>query len=330
MSISKFSIFWEVQNAGKYTGTPVLQPTKNDLDAHGSFLGLKRLPAESNTNYYKRLQSVLPLRGSSEHHGLVHGITRELGLDEKIGIVITPVSSGGTWTAPSPHVEITAVAINLYSSYTDADTNTLDTTIDIFGHGSGYLIEDVVSAISASGYFTATLGTGMTGKEKSNGLFPGCSTEVVQKEWVPPNTYFALENNDIVPGTLYFTEYDIFSSELSYSLASSLSGGFTIAWAVSSLVTQSGDYFVDYKNGIVTAYRSASGRGTCRYIYRQFPWYVRWSPVVVYNLRDTNYRSKVFEDETMNDNSVQDGLVTNEGSQVYSQVFDRSPCLWGE
>ncbi len=330
MSISKFTIYWDVQNSDKYTSLPVLQPTRNDLDAHGTFLDLKRLPAEENRDYYKRLQSVIPLRGGSEHDGLVHGITRELGLEEKIGLVITPVSSGGKWTSQAPYVEITSTTINLYSSYIDADTNTLDTSIDIFDHGSGYLIEDVVSTIGTSEYFTASLGTGMTGKEKANGLFPGSSATVVQKEWIPPNTYFSLENSDLIPGTLYFTERDVFRSELSTALASTISEGLSITWAVQTVVTEQGDYFVDYVNGIVTAYRSASGRGTCRYLYRQFPWYVRWSPVVVYNLRDTNYREKVFEEETMIDNSTQDGLVTAEGSQVYSQVFDRCPCMWGK
>jgi hypothetical protein len=330
MSISKFSVYWNVQNAGKYTGVPVLQPTRNDLDAHGAFLDLKRLPAESNYDYYRRLQGVIPLRAGSEQVGLVHGITRELGLEEKVGIIITPVSSSGDWTAQSPHVEITATSVNLYSSYTDEDTNTLDTSIDIFDHGNGYLIEDVVSAIGTSEYFTASLGTRMTGKEKANGLFPGSSSSIVSQEWVPANTYFVLEHSDVIPGTLYFTEREVFGSELSSALASTISEGLSLTWAVTTTVTQAGDYFVDYKNGIVTSYRSASGRGTCRYVYRQFPWYVRWSPIAVYNLRDSDYRSKVFEDEIMNNNSTQDGLVTKEGSQVYSQVFDRSPCLWGE
>ena len=58
MSISKFTIYWDVQNSDKYISLPVLQPTRNDLDAHGTFLDLKRLPEEENRDYYKRLQSV--------------------------------------------------------------------------------------------------------------------------------------------------------------------------------------------------------------------------------------------------------------------------------
>lgn len=330
MPVGLFSIYWDFQNSGKYTGTPTRQKVKNDLDAQGTFLDLPRLPRETNASYFKRLQSVLPLRGGPDHDGLVHGITRELGLEEKIGLKISPVSASGKWLAPSPHVEVTATELILYSSYTDEDTNTIDTTIDIFNRGDGYLLEDVVSQIQSSQYFVAELGGQMTGKEKSAGLFPGSSATVVSKEWVPANTFFYLSNQDIIPGTLYFSEKEVFASEFSTAIATPLSTGFTISWAVTDFVTRTGEYYVDYSAGTVNVKTSASGRGTCRYVYRQFPWYVRWSPVAVYSLRDTNYRDMVFEDETMLDNSVQQGLPSAEGVEVYTQVFERSPCLWGD
>jgi hypothetical protein len=330
MPASKFSIYWDAQNSDKYTGVPILQKTRNDLDAHGTFLGLERLPAEANDSYYRRLQSVLPLRGGANHEGLVHGVTRDLGLFEYIGIRISPVSSSGVWSAPSPYVEITASSIILYSSYTDANTNTIDKTINIFDHGSGYLLEDVITEIQSSEFFLAELGPSMTGGEKANGLFPGSSSTVVNKEWIPANNYFALENPDVIPYTLYFTEKDVFTTELSDHLATLPDNGMSFSWAVSTTVTQMGEYFVDYKNGIVTAYKSASGRGTCRYIYRNFPWDVRWSPVVVYSLRDEVYKDQIFEDESMPNDLVEDGLATAEGVEVYTQLFERSPSLWGE
>jgi hypothetical protein len=330
MSISRFSIYWNAQNSDLYTGTPVRQRTRNDLDSHGTFLDLARLANESNTSYYKRLQSVIPLRGGADYNGLIHGVTRELGLEEKIGVKISPVSSGGRWTATSPFVRITASNIILYSSYTDSDTYTIDKTINIFDHGTGYLLEDIISEIQSSEYFVAELGSSMTGKEKSNGLFAGYSAKIISKELVPANNFFLLDYTDIIPQSLYFTEKEIFNTELSTNLASSLTDGFTLTWAVSTTVTNDGDYFVDYDTGAVNVKNLASGRGTCRYIYRDFPWYVRWSPVAVYSLRDSNYRTKVFENETMLDNSVQDGLVTAEGVKVYSQIFEKSHCLWGE
>jgi hypothetical protein len=330
MSLSQFSLYWDVQNSGKYTGTPVSQIIRNDLDAHGSILDLKRLPAETNYSYYKRLQTVIPLRGGSDHDGLVHALTRELGLEEFIGLIISPVQSGGQWLAPSPYIEITATELILYSSYVDAEDNTIDLSVDIFDHGSGYLLEDLLTQIQTSEFFVAELGSDMTGSERSSGLFPGSSSSVISKEWVPSNSYFSLEHTDIMPGTLYFTEKEIFSTEISIPMATNITSGQTITWAVSTPVTRDGEYFVDYKTGLVTATNSASGHGTCRYIYREFPWYIRWSPISVYSLRDDNYRDKVFEDETMLDNSTKQGLVTSEGAEVYRQVFERSPCLWGD
>ena len=330
MPTSRLTFYWDVQNDGKFTGTPALQVTKNDLDAHGTFLDLKRLPQEDNNSYYKRLQSVLPLRGGSNYEGLVHGITRELGLTEKIGLKISPVSSGGKWLAPAPHVEITATQIILYTSYVNADNNTVDKTIDIFNHGSGYLMEDVAAEIQSSQYFVAELGSEMTGQEKANGLFASSSAVVVGREIVPASSYFFIEHNDVIPGTLYFSEKSIFAREVSESMAVSNPNGLTLSWSVSTPVRLDGQYYVNYEEGIVTAKNSASGRGTCRYLYRDFPWYVRWSPIAVYSLRDIPYRTQVFEDEVMSDNSIQDGLVTAEGVDVYTQIFDKSSSLWGE
>lgn len=354
MAAGTFSLYWNLQNSGKYTGTPKRQRIRNDLDAHGSFLDLPRLSGEGNQGYYKRLQSVLPLRAGSDHDGLVHGVTRELGLQEKIGIKISPVSSGGSWLAPSPHVEITSTQIILYSSYVSDTDNTIDRTIDIFDHGEGYLVEDVISLIQSSEYFVAELGEDMTGQEKSNGLFPGSSSTLVSREWVPANTFFALRNQDIVVGSLYFSEKEVFAKEVSTAVATNLSNadptrsffqsgfsgtdfdfdptaeGLSFTWAITERVTYNGEYFVDYERGLVTVKNSARGRGTCRYLYRNFPWYVRWSPVAVYSLRDDNYRDKVFEDEAMLNNSTQQGLASSEGVEVMTQVFERSPCLWGE
>lgn len=354
MSVGTFSLYWDLQNSGKYTGTPQRQRIKNDLDAQGTFLDLPRLAEESNHNYFKRLQSVIPLRGGPDHDGLVNGIARELGLDNKIGIIISPVSAGTAYSAPSPHVEITATHINLYSEYVSPTDNTIDKSIDIFNHGDGYLVGDVISEIQSSEFFVADLGADMTGSEKSNGLFPGSSSTVVNREWVPANTFFYLKNSDVLPGSLYFTEKNVFQTELSTFRAvnlaqadpnrsffqSGFSGtdfdfdptatGLTLTWAITDLVTRPGEYFVDYENGTVIVKTSASGRGTCRYLFRDFPWYVRWSPVVVYSLRDENYKDEIFEVETMLDNSTKQGLAASEGVQVLTQVFERSPCLWGE
>jgi len=313
MPAVKFSMFWEVAVADQYIGTAAEQRTKNDLDAHGTFLDLPRLPREEGVSYIKRLRSVIPLRGGSDQAGLVHGITRELGLDEKVGMKITPIASGSVWLAPSPHVEVTATTLTLYSEYYNEDNYTVDRTIDIFDQGSGYLMGDLVNQVQLSQYFVAELGPYMTGDEKSNGLIQDSSAVVIEKEWVPGNSYFFLENTDVIETSLFFTEKAVFTTEV----------------ASADLVVAEGDYYVDYPSATVTSYGSASGRSTCRYVYRDFPWRIKWSPVTVYSLRDDNYREKLFESEYMLDGSTRQGVVSDEGSQVYSQVFDRATSLWG-
>jgi len=330
MTTSKLSFYGEVQFVGKYRGTPTNERTRNDLDIHGQLLDLRRLPQEGNYSYYKRLMSVNPLRGGADQKGLIHGITRDLGLEEKTALQIIPVSLGDRWAASAPMVEVNATKVIIYSEYWSDEDYTIDTEIDIFNHGSGYLLEDVLLQIQGSQYFTAELGPQIDSSEKSNGLIPGISSRLIEREWVPSGTHFFLEHRDILPGTLAFTEKRVFATEVSPSVADITPGAVSFSGAVISPVTRAGDYYVDYAKGSVISYSTPSGAGLCRYIYRSFPYYVRWSPIVVYSLRDSVYREKVFETETMLDNSEKAGLVTAEGKTVYDQVFQKSSCLWGE
>jgi hypothetical protein len=257
-------------------------------------------------------------------------MTRELGLEEKIGLEISPIMTGASWLAPAPLAEVTATHLNLYSSYVDESDNTLEMSISLHTHNEGYFLSDVVSAISTSRYFVAELGPYVTGTERSYGLMRGCSAAVARGEGVPGSSFFFLGNQDIIPGTLSFSEKSVFLFELSPEVVGVPDEGATISFVVGSPVASNGQYYVDYRTGKVTAFLSASGRGTCRYAYRDFPWHVRWSPLAVYSPRDTDYRELLFEDEVTVRDQTKHGLVTAVGEKVYSQVFTKSPCLWGE
>jgi hypothetical protein len=329
MSTKKFSFFFTIENSDKYIGSLEVARTRNSLDAHGNLLCLSRLPSESGPSYWKRLMSVFPLRGGANVEGLIHGITRDLGLEEKTGVIITPIQVGGKYSAPDPLVEITSTSVILYSNYSQGEDG-IDQTIDIFDKGSGYLLSDLVSQIMQSSYFVAELGSQVTGSETSAGLIPCSSMDIIQTEYLPAGTFLYLKNQDIIPGTLRFTEDNVYSTELSPALASCVDGGISFCFVISTPAIADGEYYVDYSAGTVISYTSSSGNGSCRYAYRKFPLRAKWSPVSVYSLRDTNYRTKVFEYETMPDNSEKETLVTDEGRQVYTQIFDKSPSLWGK
>lgn len=332
MSTSTLGLFWSVSYANKYKGAPAAQRTRNDLDAHGVFLDLPRLDAEGDVSYWKRLQSVIPLRGGAHQEGLVHGITRELGLEEKIGIKITPVFSVDRWLAPSPHVEITSTSVVLYSEYYGEDDpdNVVDTTIETFDHGDGHLLSGLVTEINSSEYFLAELGAYADGTERSSGLIPRSSVGVVTGELVPPTTRFLTVQPDVVPYSASFSEKDIFESENSREVSANRISGLSLCWSVETSVGKEGEYSINYKTGSVSSYSVPSGNGSMRYEYRDFPCYVRWSPISVYSLRDQNYRAKLFETETSIVGESLDGLVTAEGAIVYSQIFSKSPSMWGK
>lgn len=332
MSTSTLGLFWSVSYTNKYKGSPTAQRTRNDLDAHGVFLDLPRLDGEEDVSYWKRLQSVIPLRAGAHQEGLVHGITRELGLEEKIGIKITPVFATDRWLAPSPHVEINSTSVVLYSEYYGVDDpdNVIDATIEIFDHGDGYLLSGLVTEVNSSAYFLAELGAYADGTERSSGLIPRSSVGVVAGELVPPTTRFLLVQPDVVPYSVSFSEKDIFEFENSREISDNQVNGLSLCWSVENSVGKEGEYTINYKTGTVTSYSTPSGNGSIRYEYRDFPCYVRWSLITVYSLRDPNYRTKLFEEETSVVGETLDGLVTAEGAAVYSQIFSKSPCMWGK
>lgn len=331
MTTKKFSIYFGITQGTTYIGTPTQLSTKNDLDGHGIFFDLKRLPREVGVDYYKRLRSVIPLRAGAHQEGLVHGITRELGLEEQTALKITPVTHNGTWLAKSPRVDVTSTKITLYSQYEDDGTNTVDIEVDIIDHGEGYLLEDLVEALQASEYFDVTLGSQMTGKEKSLGLIPSSSGKIVENETIQLTKFYFFDRDDILPGSLFFEDTDTYESEVSPAVATGLTtDGFTFSFSISTPVSTSGEYFVDYEEGSILSYDAPPRRTKCRYVYRDFPFRARWSPLAVYNLREAEYRGKVFETENMLDGSSKEGLVTAEGKQIYDEIFRKSPCLWGQ
>ena len=330
MPTGKFSIFFEIPTDSMYIGAPSSISSKNDLDAHGLLLGLRRLKGETGDEYYKRLRSVIPLRAGANQEGLVHGVTRELGLEEKIALKIEPLSFNGKYIASAPHVSISSTKIILYSKYLSETDYTVDVEVDIFDHGDGYLLKDLLAELQLASYFTAELMTGTTGEEKSCGLIPKESITIVEKEVVPNYKYFYLQNDDIVPGSLTFKDKITFETELSSEIADAVDGGVTLSFSVTTPVTSPGEYFVDYAEGVIESYLVPSDISTCRYAYRDFPLYAKWSPVSVYSLRDEEYREKIFEDEVALDDQTVDGLVTDEGRQVYSEIFNKAPSLWGK
>jgi hypothetical protein len=329
MATKKLSFFFEIEATSQYIGTPVSLRTKNDLDAHGVLLDLKRLPDEVGVDYYKRLRAVVPLRAGAHQEGMVHGITRELGLEEQTALKITPVPSGTAYLAPSPRVDVLPTKIILYSEYWADDTYVVDVEVDIFDHGEGYLLTDLVDALQTSEYFDVELGSSMTGQEKSMGLIPGSSSVLVLDEITPVANQFYLDRDNLVPDSISFQDTDTYDTEVSPAVATNPSTGMTLSFAITTPVAAEGQYFVDYEQGFVISYQTPPAQSSCRYIYRDFPWRARWSPLGVYSLRDTYYRDKVFEDEIMQDGSTREGLVTAEGKNVYDIIFTKSPSLWG-
>lgn len=329
MPVAFLSLSCEIDIPDKFTGIPTLYHPKNDLDALGASFDLMRLEGEDGSSYWSRLLSVYPQPANSTITGLVNGITRELGLEQYVGIKILPRTIGARYAAANPFVEISTRYCTLYSSYTDSSTNVIDYQVDITLKSGAYSLQDLVDAINTnSNYFSASLGPVASGDEQARGLLPGASFDIAYREYVPPSKAFLFKNQNIIPGTALFSEQEIFVTQTS-PIEQNPTNAISLACVLSTPVISAGQYYINYKDGIVYSYSTPSGNGYCRYWYRKFPFYVMWSPISVYSMKDSEYLTKVFEQESFDDGD-RNGIVSYEGSNICQQSFLKSPCLWGK
>jgi len=327
MAVLKIHFGIIITTGSYFYGTPIFYHPRNLLDGHGEMFDLDRLPGEEGVFYKRRLEEAATLRANSTVRGLTYGITRELGLEIKIGLIISPTSTSSEYVASSPFSQVSSTKLSLWENYA---ADLIDSEIGIFDHNGSYLLSDLVTEINRSKFFVAKLGPYVTGNERSSGLIPSMSRgSKIYK--VPAVNRFLFEHTNIIPGSVFFSEKDIFSKEFSPEIVGGIEPPSLITFTVfiNGGLAEEGDFRINYRKGEVNVYQKPSGMGICRYNFLSFPWYILWSPIEIYSLRDTEYQEKVFESENMPDLTTQNGTLTLEGTQVFREIFRKSPCMWG-
>jgi hypothetical protein len=94
-------------------------------------------------------------------------------------------------------------------------------------------------------------------------------------------------------------------------------------------VSESGDYYIDYTNGIVFTYDIADG--TISYEYRKFPYTLSTQPVKVFPLHDKDI-DHLRKDYLIGDNTgAQARLQLNSyGAKLANDILRAYPLQWGE
>lgn len=293
-------------------GPATKQNVFNEVDQLGLLLDLNRIKGERNPEYKQRLMRVFSERANSTYQGLINGITRTLGLSLYDALTVTAKETSGVFNASNPGIIVSEAFVYLYENII---TKNLDLKIDRFDRVSTTSnLNGLVSAINTSTYFTASLATGVDGYSRSMCVLNQTSGKQVTSEQVFNTNRFLLKNKNIIKGTLFFSDTNRFTTEVTTEAG----------------VNATGKYWIDYKKGIVLVYGPGAPNSSCRYEYILSPITLKASPVIIYNLQNQDFKAKMFEQLTADNNAIVNGLPTAIGTDIINELLTVFPGYWGE
>jgi len=293
--------------------TPTVRSVVNNFDYIGDQVSLIRLPGESNVDYRNRLWDVSVHQSGPNYEGVINSLGRDLGMLRQLTMTIElNLDSAGTPIAPNPRVDILANRIILYSDWRPNGTAVIDRTIRFFQiDDTGYYLNDLISAINESTYFTATLESGIRPNLHSFTLVRETSNIVVIENNIRADKLTELDYDYIIQDSLAFTEKGTFDTEVSGS------------------PSQDGEYTVDYVNGNVEVYTMPSGTGSCSYQANIFPVKVDSIPMQIFSLQDDDFQSELYNKRTLDSGEEVNALLNAEGAEIYHQLFMNTKVFWG-
>lgn len=281
---------------------PATHHVHNVFDEIGA-LFVPRLLGESNVDYRKRIHDTTVNRASSTYLGLVHGITRELGLDITNAIEVTASSS-----ATAPVITVSGPTVYLYS---DWFAGTLDLQIDRFEITEAYTVGELVDEINTSTYFTATLLDEDLRHTRAMTVLNQSSRDLAIVT-LPVSKYIKLENTNLLTGTVFFSDKDTYR---------------TLA-ASRTALGAAGDYYVDRTTGEVFSYSLPRERATIRYEFITNPVKLRASPVIIQDI--ALLEPKLFVQETDELGDTQNGSPTSFGARICNELYSVHGEYWGK
>lgn len=311
-NIISFSV--NVGASSQLVATPERKEIVNSFDYSANMVGVARVEGESNSGLRDRLLDASVHPSGPLYEGVVNGIARDLGLLRSPAISIDlKLKSSGDTTAISPRVNILANRVVLYSDWRPSGTAVIDKEIFFYQSDSaGHYIEDLVAEINSSECFSATLLEGTRPNSHSATLVKRTSHIFVPSELVRSDRRTLLSYRYVAKDGLMFQDKATFSTEMPIDPSSS------------------GEFLVDYTNGIITSYDLPKPENGVSYHANIFPLEIDSVPIQVFNLNDENFTTELFYKETLDSGEETNALPNPEGSEIYHQLFKEARVFWGE
>jgi hypothetical protein len=292
-----------------FRGVPVATPVFNELDYHGSLLGLQRLPEERNASYKQRLLDVYVHRANSSYTGLVNGITRELGLQFFTPIQITVAT--GVNPSWSPRIEFVD---NLVYIWKDSFTQELDIVID---RGDpklpSYFIIGLVAAINTSSVFDAIVLDSQWNYKRSDSIVNQSSSKLVEAQPLLPSLTNHLGVKFIDKGSVIFSDIDTFRTEVNSV----------------GLVNSFGKYHINYQTGLITSFNFPLDGSIIQHSFRQEIFQPIASPVIIRAIHSAEFQKVMFHQNEQIDGTFTNGTPTDKGASIINELLSVVPMYWG-
>lgn len=287
--------------------------SRNQFDNHGALVSLSRLTGEKNAEYKRRIQDVWVNIANSSYRGLVNGITRELGLSINPAININPISnSDGSFVAPDPYIRFDGIWLYLYSDYAN---DILDWKIDRYQSGGNFEhLHRLVDQVNETSFFEASMIHGVNSRVRSMTIINQSNRESVKIERLQNSNKFKLGKTRLVEGSVIFANRDVFLTEVDSE----------------NDVISTGKYFINYTTGVVTSYNVPTIADTVRYDYIVYPFQPVYSPIILHDINDDNFKVKMFQQILNDDQDAFDhGLPTELGVDIINELLSVHPLYWG-
>lgn len=295
-----------------YTLTPVAYHVFNELDKQGILLDLPRLEEERNHEYKQRLMDVFVHRSDSTHMGLIHGITRRLGLKIINCMRIVPVLDGsGVPVLPMPAVVFKETKCYLYSDYR---TKTLLTTIDRWERSEdAWDLLGLMNKINNTACFVATILDDAVDGDRSMTIFDQSSIRIVEREEIGgKGSRIVLDYGNLISGSVTVSSPNL-----------------TRRVQLEEDLVHSGDYLVDMENGIIFSTAAPISGSAVRYMSRNDEFIVQSSPVILHNLQSDDFKTKMFE-QVQSDDGMVNGRPNALGADIINELLSVYATNWGK
>ena len=292
---------------GTYTSDKIVIPTS--YDELGLKYSLPRLTDsdESLDDYRRRLLLEARDPSGASEADFIRSTSRKVGLFEEEVMKIDVILDGnGDPVASDPFVEITASYLRAYSDY---GAGTVDVEVDFTDKSDGYFIQDVNAAFSSSTFFSVS-DYDTSYDEKWSELLRFENTKKLKQIPTLDERYV----NDL--GCKYLSSY-VFSDQAVFLNEKSSS----------SALAADGDYYVDTTNGVIFSYTIQSGFATIS--YQDFPLSVRYSPVRVSPMIESDARHLAFDTVLGDVGTAEQSIPNSRGAYLYNQIFKAHSTGWG-